>query len=78
MNTTPFKLAACLTLLALAPAVQAQASVAAAIEKRLGPAVEIAGQPAPTRTLVDAMAGMRVPGVSVALLRGGRFRTVFR
>lgn len=72
MNTTPFKLAACLTLLALAPAVQAQASVAAAIEKRLGPAVEIAGQPAPTRTLVDAMAGMRVPGVSVALLRGGR------
>lgn len=72
MHTSPFKLSASLILLAFAPMVQAREPVAGAIEKRLGPAVEIAGQPAPNRTLARAMADMHVPGVSVALLRDGK------
>jgi CubicO group peptidase (beta-lactamase class C family) len=46
--------------------------LAVAVEQHLGTAVEIAGRPAPERTLAEAMAAMHVPGVSVAVVRNGR------
>lgn len=42
------------------------------VETRLGTAVEIAGLRAPSRTLAEAMAATHVPGVSVAVIEGGR------
>ncbi len=41
------------------------------IERGLRPAVALAGKPVPTRTLAEEMARLRVPGVSVAVIRNG-------
>jgi CubicO group peptidase (beta-lactamase class C family) len=46
--------------------------LAKAVEQHLGTAVEISGQPAEARSLADAMAKTNVPGLSVAVIRGGK------
>lgn len=61
-----------LTLVVGAPGECAEKTIQSAVEQHLGNAVEIAGQRAPERALVDAMAAMHVPGVSVAVIRNGR------
>jgi CubicO group peptidase (beta-lactamase class C family) len=43
-----------------------------AVETGLLPAVVIAGLPSPARRLDDAMKAMNVPGVAIAVVRGGR------
>ena len=44
----------------------------ARVETQLGTAVEIAGTRAPKRTLAGEMAAKHVPGVSIAVIHGGR------
>lgn len=43
-----------------------------AVESSLLPAVIIAGAPSPARRLEDAMRALNVPGVAIAVIRGGR------
>jgi len=42
------------------------------VETKLGTAVEIVGQPSPKARLTDKMREMHVPGVSIAVIQGGR------
>lgn len=60
----------------LASPAQARAETAAerreAVEAGLLPAVVIAGQPSPTRRLEAAMKALNVPGVAIAVVRGGQ------
>ncbi|MBD8529833.1 MULTISPECIES: serine hydrolase [unclassified Massilia] len=44
----------------------------ARVERGLGAPVVLAGAAAPSRTLADEMARLHVPGVSIALIRGGK------
>lgn len=57
---------------ASAQAATNQAARIAAVENGLRPAVVLAGQPVPTLTLARKMAEMHVPGVSIAVIHGGR------
>jgi len=66
--------AAAILLLVQAPVAAKDAArpAAARAERALAPAVILAGRRAPGRTLAAEMARLHVPGVSVAVLRGGR------
>lgn len=44
----------------------------ASVERTLGTAVVLAGQPVATRTLAEAMRRRHVPGISIAVIHGGR------
>jgi CubicO group peptidase (beta-lactamase class C family) len=56
-----------------ASAVQSPADAKIAqVEQGLLPAVVLAGTPAQTRSLSAAMADMKIPGVSIAVIHGGR------
>ena len=44
----------------------------AMVEQGLAPAVVLAGKPIPRRTVADEMSRLHVPGVSVAVLHGGK------
>ncbi len=72
-----FLRAASLLVLLASPAaaqdrVEAPASArTATVEQGLAPAVVLAGMPAPRRTIAGEMRRLHVPGVSVAVMRGG-------
>ena len=58
--------------LALVPAAWADDAAIARIEQGLRPAVALPGQPVKTSRLQDEMRRLNVPGVSVAVIRGGK------
>ena len=58
--------------LALVPAAWADDAAIARIEQGLRPAVALQGQPVKTSRLQDEMRRLNVPGVSVAVIRGGK------
>jgi CubicO group peptidase (beta-lactamase class C family) len=59
-------------LLASAPALADGGADIQRIEQGLRPAVALAGKPVPTATLADEMKRLHVPGVSIAVIRGGK------
>jgi CubicO group peptidase (beta-lactamase class C family) len=59
-------------LLASAPALADDAADIQRIEQGLRPAVALAGKPVPTTPLADEMKRLHVPGVSIAVIRGGK------
>ena len=61
-----------LLLAAMAPVFAATSDEIARVERGLRLPVALAGQPAQTRTLADEMRRLKVPGVSVAVIRGGK------
>ena len=65
------KFAMPLLLAAIAPACAATSDEIARIERGLRQPVALAGQPA-TRLLADEMRRLNVPGVSIAVIRGGK------
>jgi CubicO group peptidase (beta-lactamase class C family) len=59
-------------LLASAPALANDSADIQRIEHGLRPAVALAGKPVPTAPLADEMKRLHVPGVSIAVIRGGK------
>jgi len=68
VSTAPFAAA---LWLAFVPAAGADDAAVARIEQGLRPAVALQGQPVKTSRLQDEMRRLHVPGVSVAVIRGG-------
>jgi CubicO group peptidase (beta-lactamase class C family) len=73
MSNVSTKLPALLLALTVcAPAFAGDGADIQRIEQGLRPAVALAGKPVPTATLIDEMKRLHVPGVSIAVVRGGR------